>query len=335
MDPKNRVFLAIFALVISGCAGSRSYVSFEILEPASITFPIDVNQVGYLNRAPYSEDIFKDVIRDLDPITLFMVDSMVCNNLRRGFKDGTQNDGITYLDTLPNISLRRKDTTGYMEPISQQRLTRLLDLNNLDAVVSLDYFELDLAIYNSRYEFLEAQFIEEFGYEMKLLYRIYGSGKGKDYLIDSYQLHDTIYFVNRANEPSSTYVNGSDVVRLGSYEFGYRAGSRQIPKWRMVSRILYRGGSEEMRKSAQHVDNGNWEEAKLLWEEIADDDDVKLAAKALNNLAIYYETGDDIETAMEYANLAAERWENTVIEDYRQELVIRDENADEIIKQVR
>ena len=329
-------FFLLIVIITTSCAGSKSFVSFEILEPAAIDYPETVRSVGYLNRAPFSRDAFAKVNQEgLDRVSLYIVDTTICNNIRLGFFEGKQLTELTYLEEIPYFNERRSDTinkSSYMS-ISDRNKIFNENPNKLDALVVLEYYQLKLNKSYPSYDFMLGDFIEEFSLSMDILWRVYVRDREKP--VDEYLQQDTLYYVNRQSMPSSSYLNPTDVLRDGSQEFGFNYGLRHIPKWKEVSRVIFRGGSEELKEAAEFTDRGEWDKAAKLWVPLINDIDHKIAAKACHNLAVRYELLDDLQTSSNYANRATELWENNYTIEYKKQLDKRILDQERVLKQVR
>ncbi|MCF8225011.1 MAG: DUF6340 family protein [Bacteroidales bacterium] len=320
-------------LLFSSCTGPKSIVNVEILEPAGITYPENVQRIGYLNHAPLSRDSYNGFSEEFDPVSLRIIDTMVCKNLQKGFLDGIKNTELSYLDSILFLEFRRKDTTARTQPLTNRILETVFNTKNLDALIILDYYAVDISRSYSHYSLMTASFVEEYKLIMEVAYRTVV--KNNDEPLDKYVSKDTLYFMNESSMPSSTYLHASDVIRSGAYEFGYAYGMRHIPVWNQVSRVVFRGREEELRQAAAHTDMGNWDAALQIWTALLSSEDQHLAAKAAHNIAVYYELEDDVETALGYASKAVELWVNHYTELYKQELKIRYMNREDLLKQVR
>ena len=98
-----------------------------------------------------------------------------------------------------------------------------------------------------------------------------------------------------------------------------------LPYWKEVERYYFDGGNVEMRDAGIFVREGNWEEAKALWQTLYDTKKGKVKMRAAYNLAVYHELQDDFEQAQEYldtaSSLASEgSWEEQLIVLYQLKL---------------
>ena len=90
-----------------------------------------------------------------------------------------------------------------------------------------------------------------------------------------------------------------------------------------------------MRLASKLTSQGEWDRAYKIWEGLTASDDSTVASKALNNMAIYYELEDNLDSASMLLNMALEYDTLEVVRFYKEELDIRILNRDEVLMQVR
>ncbi|MEX0987347.1 MAG: DUF6340 family protein [Bacteroidales bacterium] len=326
--------MIILTAMLSGCAGSKSFVAFEVLEPAEITYPENVVRVGYMNRSPIVKNTFSESRnKSYNPLDLQIIDTIVCNNLRKGFFEGRGMTELSYLEDMEEITSRRNDTNDLAMEIPYTLRSQVFENMGLDALVVLEYYKLYLRRSYAYFSIESMEYIQEFGLTMEILWRVYIRDSIAP--LDEYVATDTLYYVNRANMPREEYMTNTSVIRDGSREFGFRYGLRHIPIWTNVSRVIFRGGEELLRKAAVLTDQGEWNSAADLWNELAEQEPGKISAKANHNLAVYFELRDEIPLAGTYAEKALDQWDNSYIKNYKEALDERLDSREELFKQLR
>ena len=90
-----------------------------------------------------------------------------------------------------------------------------------------------------------------------------------------------------------------------------------------------------MRLASELTSQGEWDRAYEIWERLTDSGDSTMASKALNNMAIYYELEDNLDSASMLLDIALEYDTLEVVRFYKEELDIRILNRDEVLMQVR
>ena len=320
--------------MLTGCFASKSFVNFEVLEPALITYPQHVSNTGFLNRAPVVRNKYSNVNSLLtDSRNAKIIDTIVSNNIRKGFYEASQLTETGYMDEIPYLEARRNDTIGQAEVFDFDERERLLDFYSLDALIALEYYHLQLTRSYSYYDFFSGEYLQEFRLTMETLWRLYVNDSIAPY--DEYLGIDTLYYYNRSSMPREEYLSVTSVIREGSADVGFRYGIRHIPLWTEVSRVVFRGGERELLEAASHTDRGEWEKAVEIWKELTGDTSDRIAARAFHNLAIYYELQDDILTASNYADRAYALWKNRYIKNYKQQLEQRLTEQEILLKQIR
>ena len=98
--------------------------------------------------------------------------------------------------------------------------------------------------------------------------------------------------------------------------------------------MLYRGKEDSLRKASRFTGQGDWNQAFNIWNILSETGDNTCAAKALNNMAIYYELEDNLDSASFMVDRALAYDTLEVVENYREELEIRILNQKEVIDQV-
>jgi hypothetical protein len=331
---KRSIFLFFIPVLLTGCFASKSFVFFEVLEPASVTYPENVSRIGYLNRAP----IIKDELSKIDaetsePRSGSIVDTIINNNIRNGFFEGSGLTEIGYMEDIPVFEARRNDTIGQRDMMDFRYRERLLTNHSLDALVSLEYSRLRLSRSYTYYDFVVGDYTQEFVLYMEILWRIYVKDSITPF--EEYLDVDTLYYYNYSNMPREEYMSVTSVIRNGSAEMGFRYGKRHIPLWMEVSRVVFRGGEPELITAAQYTDEGEWDKAVEIWKGLTIHESDRIAARAFHNLAIYHELQDEIPIAGSFAGRALELWDNQYISNYKKQLEERLKDQEKLFMQLR
>jgi len=143
----------VAALVLHGCATTYSVVEFEVLEPATINFPPDVQRLILLDRAPVTLDAFDP--KDRAGMTrehLEIIDTIISNALMEGIKEILGD--FPYKQFSDPIMLKelRTDTAGLKDLILTKReVADMCAEYDGDAVISLEYYSLDLNEHRENY----------------------------------------------------------------------------------------------------------------------------------------------------------------------------------------
>jgi hypothetical protein len=322
--------------LLQGCGGIYSVVDFEVLEPATVNFPDDVNQLVFLNRAPITPDNWsKENQEGMDSRQLIILDTLVVNNLFHGVLDVLKQSPAERFQRPIWLSDRRTDTSLLEDLVLTKReVSEICDSIGGDAIISLELYSAAVDQYFDFYtdepDEIQNQYFEV---SNKVIWKIYLPESPRPF--DSYNTIDTLFFPSIQNGEFLSYIPVLDMIREIFYESGYKYGTYLVPVWNRASRVLYRGREDSLKLAIKYTDTGDWESAFEIWNKLTDSEDSTLVAKAFHNLAVYYEIEDKLDTASMMLDLSLEH--DTLDPDrlYREELEVRMLNRKDIEKQVR
>ncbi len=330
---KNLIIIFFFVSLLNSCEGTKSVISFEILEPAAITYPTNVKKIGYLNRSPLSFTSFEQIdVQSLNDTDLYMLDTMISRSMTRGFEEGKSVTSLPYMDSILYLTARKKDTLSREALLPKAWVMNICHEYNLDALISFDYYIIKIIEFIN-YNIVGSQMLKDYVFVPEVRWTLYIPEKEEP--LDIYTFNDTLYFVSQDTFPSEKYLSAVDMIRMGVTDVGYTYGIRNVPVWNEITRIVFVGYDKELRLARSFTDKGDWDSAMNIWEMNLASEDVRMAAKSAHNLAVYYELEDDLVKAMEYSKKANSLWPSPRIEFYTQELEIRLLNKMDIYKQVR
>lgn len=331
---KRSIFVFFIPVLLTGCFASKSFVYFEVLEPAVITYPENVSRIGYLNRTPVIKNEFSNIdTKGSDSFSVSIIDTIINNNIRKGFFEGARLTEMGYMEEIPVLEARRRDTVGQQDMMDFRTREQLMTNFSLDAMVSLEYSHLRLSRSYTYYNFIVGDYMQEFNLYMELLWRIYVKDSIAPF--EEYLEVDTLNYYNYSNMPREEYMSVTSVIRDGSAEMGFRYGKRHIPLWMEVSRVVFRGGEPGLITAAQYTDKGEWDKAVEIWKGLTTHESDRIAARAFHNLAIYHELQDEIPIAGSYAARAFELWDNRYISNYKKQLDQRLKDQEKLFMQLR
>lgn len=331
------ILLWIFLLGLNGCAGTYNVVEFEVLEPATINFPDEVDQLLILNRAPVTFQVLSPENReDLDRKELLILDTLVSNNLMRGLLQVLKNSPVKRYHTLLFLSERRKDTLFQHDMIlTKHEVSSICESTGADAVVSLEKYTLDLGEHYDYFSIDDGVADVRNHYYVisnRINWAVYLPDHPKPY--DEYTTIDTLYFSRISEGVFLGAPSSADMIRELFYESGMKYGRYLVPVWAPAYRTLYKGKDKNLRLASRYTRNGKWDQAFGLWEQLAGSEDSTLVAKAMHNMAVYYELEDNLDSASLMIDRALTYDSLEMIGSYREEMDVRLMNRKEVINQV-
>jgi hypothetical protein len=292
-------------------------ISIEVLIPAEVTIPPDVQSVTFVNRSytPWLAIDSIDTIRR--PVNeLFIIDTLLNNKFFLGVFEALNSSPLFNIEELNVIQLRRKDPMRFPGPLSEFEMYSIGDTIQADCIICLEGYRVTdtLAVASDwRHYYYDEDggifFVENvvFFVEGTIQWRIYDVLNPA--IIDEFISTDTIEwtangdFIQQALNELPEVVDG---YREYAYQRGYDFGMRISPTWSKVKRFYFISGNRNMRKAGEYANTGKWEEAAELWKEESDSDDKKNRAKAAFNLALYSERKDLLIPAIDWAKKSYE-----------------------------
>lgn len=328
--------MVVLSLGIQGCASKYSVVEFEVLEPATVNFPDQVNQLLFLNRAPISFDVWSEENREgMEAEQLILLDTLIINNLFRGVLDVLRGTPIDKFHFPIWVSDRRRDTAFIEnEILTKREVLELCDSMLSDAVISLELYTVALGQHYDYYTDAPDE-IQNHYFEVSnhLKWNIHLPGRPRPF--DTYTMADTLFYPTVLNGEFVDYTPGTDMLRDLFYESGFKYGSYLVPVWNLTSRLLFKRGDDSLRSAIKQTDSGNWMDAFSIWKRLTGSEDSLLVAKAYHNMAVYYELEDRLDSAGLMLDLALEHDTLEAIRLYREEIEVRLLNRKDIEDQVR
>ncbi len=329
----------LVALVLRGCMTTYSLVEFEVLEPATVDFPPRVERLILLDRAPVTVDAFDPKDRTgMKPEHLLVIDTIISNAVMEGTSSILNMSPTERFSDPVILNEYRTDTAGLDDLILTKReVAELCGQYGADAVVSLEYYSLDL---DERREYYPGSLIEDLESLWAHYYIISNETRWIIYLpgsptpFDRYRMRDTLYFADYVEGEFRQIPEVPGMIRETFRYSGEKYGRYLVPVWTRASRILFRGREKPLKEAAKLTDQGEWDQAYLIWQGLLGGEDSTVVSKAYHNLAVYYELEDKLDSANILAGLAVRYDTLEAVANYKEELETRLLNKQEILKQL-
>ncbi len=316
--------------------GIYSVVEFEVLEPATVSFPDHVSQLLVLNRAPLTFDVFKEEDREgMEEKHLNIIDTLIINNTFRGMKEVLRDSPIERFHTPIWVNDRRSDTALLDDLILTKReVESICARYKANAVISLEYYSLDI---NDQYVYYSdaTSMVQHHYYEVsnRLKWNIHLPESPTPF--DSYSTVDTLYFTDVQDGVSMPIPAATGMVTELFYTSGGNYGRYLVPVWNSASRTIYKGRGDSLKLAAKYTDSGDWNEAFFIWRDLSQSTDSTSISKAYYNMAVFYELEDNLDSASLMVDYALKYDSLDLISNYRYELETRILNQKEVRSQVR
>lgn len=326
----------LIVLGLHGCAGIYSVVDFEVLEPATVSFPAHVGQLIVMNRSPISLYVFEEEDRKgIRQEHLVIIDTAISQNTFRGLLSVLQQSPIERFHTPYWISDRRSDTTSFQDLILTKReVADICNRYGADAIICLELYTMDIDQHSVHYSDAPS-IVHTHYYEIsnKLQWNIYLPESPKPF--DTYVTVDTVFFTDIQDGYAQPIPSTLEMIQEAFYKSGIKYGRYLVPVWTQTSRMLYKGKEASLKKASKHTARGEWDLAYEIWEGLTTSADSTTVSKSYNNMAIFHELEDNLDSADHLLKLALEYDTLEVVRVYMEELDTRILNHNEVLEQVR
>lgn len=322
-------------LFLNACASIYNVVEFEVLEPATVSLPENVQQLLILNRAPLTVDAFeREDIQGLEYKQLIILDTLIVKSIQRGLLDVLKESPIERFHRPLWIDDRRKGTK-FLEDLvlTRREVEDICRENGGDAILSLESYSMDYERHIKPYPGSDMTLTAYYEISSIIEWNIYLPGSPRAF--DSYTMVDTLFFLEVQDGDLVRRYQTVEVLTEAFYASGKKYGRYLVPIWNRATRILYKGKEHALREAARLTNQGNWDSAYVIWEELSDSPDSTAAAKALYNMAVYHELEDQLDQANELIEQAYRLDALEMISSYKEEMETRILNQRELYKQVR
>jgi hypothetical protein len=332
--------IAIFCLILgAGCAPMKE-IDIQVIYPAEVTLPLSIHELAFLNRSISPRLLHPDSSKWTDQ-EYYILDTIMNNWIFDGVRQSMMESPLYALNAITIIRARRYDTIGLLEPMTASRMNQLKKAHPADAVISLEYYDL---IDSSRAYMIVVEGedgLPDFQVEAYLglyttaVWRIYDLIL--DTILDEHVIWDTLTWYN-SGENVEMAVEGLppaiDAVRAAAFNIGTIYGNRISPVWRDTPRYFHTLGGKEMRQAARLAGEGKWKDAGEIWKKIAAGEKRRAAAHACFNMALLFETEDEIIPALDWAVKSYAIRQETLTREYIDLLQQRYDDRNKLKKQI-
>lgn len=328
----------IWLIVLLGYACNSSTTRIEVLQPAEIFIPENVETIvtidrsrpakgflSFLEGAISGEEIGQDKEgrkRALAGLTEALTRTPRFKVIHSG-----------YQKTGSNSSLR------LIEPMNWYEVKALCEEFSADAVLAIEMYDSDVLIETVEKErkkkdkdgkeYVETYFEDQMGLSIKMGWRLYDPTN--KLIIDEFTTKDE----DGANADGITKEaarnNLPDVYQMArdiSYVAGRLYGERIAPTWIFVDRDYYTSvkGAEQsaMERAARMAETKDWRSAANIWSEVVTSSvDTETQGKAAYNMAIANECLGKLQNARDWAQKAYVAFGNKKAKHYIQTIETR------------
>jgi hypothetical protein len=318
---KNPILLLFASVLLYSCA-STEYVHISVMEPAPVSLPPSIKNIGVVNRSQASKET--KVIDAIDKVF-----SLEGANLDKDGASATiggltdelmKNNRFTEVKPLTNLELKSVGAGIFPSPMAWDAVEKICKENHVDALFALELFDTDSKI---GYAASPVSLTTPLGHvpaieqqanittQIKTGWRIYDP-VGRN-ILDEYPLTRSVSRSASGINPlvaANVIVGRKEAVKEVGTRIGQIYADRIIPFWIRVTRDYYVRGTDNFRIARRKAQTGNWNEAGSLWQQETTSPDSKVAGRACYNMAIISEINGDLDSAIDWAQKGYENYGN-------------------------
>jgi hypothetical protein len=321
---KNIFVLLIMVSACYSCT-TTNLMSLSVMQPAPVTIPPYIKNVGIVNRSRASDD--NKMLNTIHNVASLESNGLTAEGAEAsvsGLADELiKNNRFAQVTPLTAIDLRTFGAGVLPSSLPWETVEKICRENKIDALFSLEFFDAESKVnYAGTQTAIRTGIVNVPGIEqvnmqtqIKTGWRIYDPSSRN--ILDEYLVSKDIH---------PPLVGRSEAVKQAANQAGQTYGCRIVPYWIRVSRFYYVGGDDNFVVAKRMAQTGNWDEAAKLWQQETTSSRAKLAGRACYNMAIISEIHGDVDMAIQWAQKAYENYNTPYALRYVN--ILKDRKAD-------
>lgn len=291
----------LLALLVSSCV-SIDLVSIDYLQPAKVIFPPEIKTVGIVNNIIARKE--KSVINKTDQShsteSAFQGDGKTATeSFAKNIAEANYFDKVIICDSV----LRGNDLfPREQQELSQEEVRQLTSDLGVNVIFSVE----DVTIKTiEKTDFINNLFRSTIDAKISPIVKVYAPSRSKPFIATAPE--DSIFWEGYGITPEDAkndLIKEDSLMKEVSEFAGELPTKYLLPTWKSENRIYYISGSLELRDGGVLVREGSWDDALKLWLIANNKKSDKIKMRTAFNIALYYETHDEIDKAIEWAKKA-------------------------------
>jgi hypothetical protein len=334
MKSKNLQILLLGCVLFVACSTPHSllYTTIDVLRPADVVFPIEVNSLLLVNNSlqqpptqghslSFLGDEAKSVSVNTDSLPLFLLSALYEELDNKGFFA----DNALIVNTINT----GKDFSK-ISPITAAQVKNIAEQTGADAVLSLNKLEVTdmlsegFNIYSEEYV-LGLDVVYDSYWTLQLL--------GEQGSMQTLNFRDTVYWESTSVSRQRLFENFPDrydALVDGALYVGQKMINRLVPYWEENDRYLFEIDNPLMQQGMSNIVERDWAGAIPLWQSALEQTSKpKIKALIQSNIAVAQEISGNLDAALSTITQAIENYGNgnykdlNTMLDLRQQLITR------------
>jgi hypothetical protein len=317
---KNKyLLLPLMAFFIVSC--KTATVSIDVLKPAEINIPHEFSKITVINRSLATKgEQGGNIIEGLFTGEGIHQDRNASYNCVNNFAMSVNEAPKFLVNFAEDFDIRGTGTKEWPIPIAWDTVSKITKQYNTDLLIALETFDSDSRYFSNVENYTttvngesvtKQRYIEGVEIFIDAGWRIYDPNK--KVIVDQNTFRDSKiweYKADTQDEAKRKIPTKREAVDQAATYAGYRYAARISPTWATEPRTIFRTKNDQMKAAWKLVKQKNWNGAYKIWNELKNSEDIKIAAYALHNIALYNEFNDNIDLALQIANEAYKKFPN-------------------------
>lgn len=331
---KTLLSIAAAGIMMFSCSPSR-IVSFNVNQPAEITFPSEANTILLVDRTKLANEKV-NIIEGILTGELPSDDKAAAQEALMGLMNSLNNSPRFNVKLSPERLKGNSLTAAFPDALSWDVIDKLCKTNNADIVIALEVFDSNFLVTNGKR--MKKKFVGEGANKREVEYpEFFASGVGsvkmgirvyynKDKTIVDQQMFNPSNSWEGAGstpmEALSLLINKSNANKYLATSVGENYAYKISPLPIRITREFY-GQSKKVNEVAagsRYADVAQWDEAINEWKKGLQKAEKKDAGMIAYNIAIGYEVLGQYGTALTWAQDSYTKYGNPKGRDYVQNL---------------
>lgn len=321
---------ARLALVLTGLTACMPSTRLQVLQPAEVNMPAEVQRIGIIDRSA-PKNVGQHVLGAIEG--LFTGEDIGGDRAAADEAIAAVADMLVasprFDAVLPLKDVKWHDSDVFDRAMEPGRVGELCAAYEVDALVALEAIDSDTTdTVETRMEettdadgnaIVQKKFDATRDTTVLTSWRTYSDKVAWTVLDEQRDVASTRSWTETGDsrsEATDQLPSSGDTVAWVGRASGEAYGRRIAPNFIWVTRSYYGAGDDRLKAARDHVRIGQWDQATEIWSSMTEDPDTKIAGKALHNLATAAEVRGELELAKVLATEAAATFGAGVIRDY-------------------
>jgi len=313
----GKYFLFLILILIMTSCASVEYMTINVQKPAQITIPLSVRKIAVVNNAGKQPgDVGHMSIATGNKEEQVSIDSDSLAIILTQALAQFMNDEGFYESVEPyNESLRPDESFLSESQIEASAIKQIADAMDVDAIISLDRLIVQ-SVQKSNY-IGNSLTMESLKADIAARFRIY-SHEGV-LIAPLVQFTDSLQWEGikhgrylLTEEGEGKLPTREAALRESVLYTADQMVKMFIPYWEDQNRWYYTDGNTDMKRASVKASGNDWKSAALIWGELYEKEkSVKKKAKLASNIALANEMIDDVENAVNWAQISFDLFSST------------------------